>query len=206
LKERFQAAFVLDLDGEELAGFFARLRPASASIASKDEPSKKTADAKDRAKRTDDPAADLAAATGSVVRFRQSLNDPQLAETIREQVKRGQQLAGKDFLEKSRLLFTGLHWWFRGRYGMGTDGNGLLKSKLALTSPDAQFGLYMPKEVPKPTDPRQGGKQVPSVDRRHHYIWQFETRTIQTSFNSSTTNKLKSDNRVQQVTTFDRFY
>ena len=42
-----------------------------------------------------------------------------------------------DLLEKSRLLYTGLHWWLRGRYGKGTDGFGLLKSPAAMKSEQA---------------------------------------------------------------------
>jgi hypothetical protein len=209
LKERFQAAFWLELDGEELAKFFERLhapQPRPVAAESKARAAADVAEGKGQQQPADDPAADLLAGNSTAVKFRQSLADPNLPETIREHVKHGLQTAGKDFVQKSRLLFTGLHWWFRGRYGMGTDGNGLLKSKLALTSPDAQFGLYMPREIPQPTDPRQGGQQVPQVDRRHHYVWQFETRTIQTSFQSVSKTEQGHITKVNQVTTFDRFY
>lgn len=93
------------------------------------------------------------------------------------------QSVGKGVAKKSQLLYAGLHWWLRGRYGAGPDGGGLLKSQLAMQSPEAQFALYMPAQTPKPTDPSQESKshgQVPQFDRRHHYIWALENRRIQT--------------------------
>jgi hypothetical protein len=133
------------------------------------------------------------------------LADPELPARIREHVRHGQQSAGQEFIAKSRLLFTGLHWWFRGRYGMGTDGHGLLKSKAALASPDVMFALYMPQTTPVPTDPTKGGMQVPLVDRRHHYLWQFETRQISTGFNTFTEKKFEGTG-YRRVTKLNQFY
>jgi hypothetical protein len=177
LKEKFQAAFVVDLDGELLATYF-----------------------KNRAGSADgSPPVTLAV-------FRKSLGDPDLPAEIERIRNDSRRAAGEDFLKKSRLLFTGLHWWYRGRYGQGTEGGGLLKSKAALTSPEGLFGLYMPKETALPTDPTSAGQQVPMVDRRHHYVWQFETRSIQTSFDASRDTTTRRDKTITSITTFDRFY
>lgn len=188
VKERLQAAFVLDLDGELLAAFFdslakAEKAAATAADAANEKPDPKAAKPDENA---DDPAGELAAGGHTIVMFRSMLADPELPAKIREHVRHGQQSAGQEFIAKSRLLFTGLHWWFRGRYGMGTEGHGLLKSKAALTSPDVMFALYMPQTTPVPTDPSQGGMQIPLVDRRHHYLWQFETRQVLKSYNEGT--------------------
>lgn len=56
----------------------------------------------------------------------------ELAEQVRESLTYGRQLAGEDLLMKSRLLFTGLHWWYRGRYGAGSDSKALTVKKVPL--------------------------------------------------------------------------
>ena len=90
--------------------------------------------------------------------------------------------AGKDLVRKAELLFVGLHWWMRGRYGKGPEGHGLLKDPAAVRSPEAMFGLYMPLETPQPTDPQlTSSDRVPEIDRRHHYIWMYQYQTIQVS-------------------------
>ncbi len=135
-----------------------------------------------------------------------ALQDENLQDQITSLVSEGRDLAGEELLEKSRLLFTGMHWWIRGRYGMGTDGFGLLKSPAALNSEEARFALFMPEKNPEPTDPRETSRyQIPEVDRRHNYIWAWEYRQVQMS--------TSRDNRVvardQQVTTetqLSRFY
>lgn len=134
----------------------------------------------------------------------EALNDESLADEVGQLVGEGRELAG-DLLEKSRLLYTGLHWWFRGRYGMGTDGFGLLKSPMALQSADEQFGLYMPIETPKPTDPsNSNGYGIPEIDRRHHYIWAWEYR--QASFSRDTSKQSSTTRRVTEETRLSRFY
>ena len=62
---------------------------------------------------------------------RQTLNAPGYVEALRSDVDRGKELAG-DLVKKSELLFAGMHWWRRGRYGCGPEVNGLVKSKAAL--------------------------------------------------------------------------
>lgn len=94
---------------------------------------------------------------------------------VKETIQHARTQAGPELLKKSRALFTGLHWWVRGRYGIGTSNDGLLKDPSALQSPQAMFGLIMPLVMPTPTPPN-GMNSIPTVDRRHHYLWQFETR------------------------------
>ena len=196
LQERFLAAFVLDLDGEQLARQL------------------KLTDLLPEANAGDNAAAKAAAAPDAFapIEERQAIatissDQAQAGVKVRKSITQGRKAAGDDLLKKSRMLFTGLHWWYRGRYGSGSDGNGLLKNKLALASPQAMFALYMPKETPTPTDPTKVvGKQIPQIDRRHHYLWQFETRKIATSFGGGSSKKTEiGKTRVTQVTRFDQF-
>jgi hypothetical protein len=152
LKERFRAAFALDLDGyvlESALGWNNKLGAKPASAEPGTLPLKLSSEAR-------------------------SL----LTERSQKHLAHGRELAGEPFIAKSRALFTGLHWWLRGRYGAGPDGYGLLKHRAALASLQAQFTLYMPPEMPRPTVPLAQGRAVPAVDRRHHYLWQFETRDV----------------------------
>jgi len=187
LKEKFLAAFVIDLDGELLASFFKQLHrePAPAATAA---------------------AVDTAAPTAGDIVYCKPLAEPSLPTRIEQLRDSGRQTAGEAFLTKSRQLFTGLHWWYRGRYGAGSEGNGLLKSKQALASPEAMFGLYMPIETPRPTDPTKLGPQVPLVDRRHHYLWQFETRSISVSLGLSSEHVSSASGNVTSITTMRQFY
>ncbi len=85
---------------------------------------------------------------------------------------------GGDLITKSELLFHGLHWWLRGRYGQGTDGFGLFKGEVALNSPEDMFRLNMPRE------PSEAAKFVSDADnaypvpRRHFYTWAWEDRVV----------------------------
>lgn len=135
----------------------------------------------------------------------ESLRGPGVLRDVQVRAQRVRQESG-DLVRKGRLLFEGLHWWLRGRYGQGPEGNGMLKSPLALTHPAALFALYMPTETPHPTDPYDLSQYpVPEIDRRHHHIWQFEYRRIgeQNSVTESTDTKTTSR---KSVTKFDRFY
>ena len=107
---------------------------------------------------------------------RPSLNAPGYAEAVASDVERGKKAAG-DLVKKSQLLFAGMHWWRRGRYGQGPELNGLLKNKAAQTNLAAQIPLIMPRESPVPIDPAKNPQnQVPDFDRRHHYTWAWQTR------------------------------
>ena len=139
---------------------------------------------------------------------RTRLNDPNLLSSI-ETYHRMVGESDGELIEKSRLLFTGLHWWMRGRYGRGPDGFGLLKSIFALDSPQAQFALFMPISTPEPTDPsNQTGSGVPEYDRRHHFIWSYEYRQARQHYasRSQTRRKGEVDSKTTSVTRFNTFY
>lgn len=111
---------------------------------------------------------------------RDRLNEPGLLKQVASDAQEARELAG-DLTLKSQLLFEGLHWWVRGRYGIGTEMWGLAKSAAAMHSFEAQMALYMPTEPPTPTDPTtvdSYSDYVPMYDRRHHYWWAWEDRTV----------------------------
>lgn len=61
---------------------------------------------------------------------------------------------------------------------------GLAKSVAAMDWPQAQFSLYMPPDMPKPTNPKTvatGEMPIARFDRRHHYWWAWEDRRLQHS-------------------------
>ena len=184
LKQRFLAAYVADLDGELLTAFFNRDRANQKGPGGQNGP---------------------ATLEGSAGRYgRPRLNEPGMAETVEAKAKAAREAAG-DLVIKSRLFHTGLHWWLRGRYGKGPDGAGLLKSPLALRSPRAQFGLFMPRETPVPSDPLDASSYpVPEIERRHHYIWMFEYRKIQQNHSKNT--QRGGSSKWTSKTTLSHFY
>ena len=134
------------------------------------------------------------------------LSDPEVTEQIQEQIKTGADLAGEKLIKKSGLLFTGLHWWMRGRYGMGSEAFGFMKSEQAITSDAALFPLYMPEETPTPTS-LSDDEVIPEIDRRHKYIWEWEYRRVSSSRNKSTSESVsKSRSNLGSVTQLSRFY
>ncbi len=135
------------------------------------------------------------------------LDDPKLAAAVQQKVEKASTQAG-DLVKKTELLHTGLHWWMRGRYGAGPDAWGMLKHTSALKSPQAQFPLYMPQSAPRPTDPvEQNAKQVPSIDRRHHYAWTTQYRPITTQSRSTQRNVVEETKpQGYKVIHLGRFY
>ncbi|MCE9527411.1 MAG: hypothetical protein K8R36_15315 [Planctomycetales bacterium] len=110
---------------------------------------------------------------------RSTLSAPGYVEALTSDVERGKKLAG-DMVKKSQLLFAGMHWWRRGRYGLGPELNGLLKSAAAQTNLAAQIPLNMPRVTPVPVDPAKNPlNQIPTFDRRHHFTWAWQTRQFQ---------------------------
>jgi len=83
---------------------------------------------------------------------REILRDPATPARAAAEHRRARELAG-DLTVKANLLFEGMHWWMRGRYGRGPEVGGLAKSEWATRTPQGQFGLYMPIDTPSPTDP-----------------------------------------------------
>lgn len=166
-KERLQAAYVIDFDGQQVIDFLRKHETTSFS--------------------------------------RPMLRQEKLLESVLESVRYASE-SSSDLAVKSRLLYLGMHWWMRGRYGEGPEGMGLLKSKAALASPMAQFPLFMPIRPPSPTDPTLG-TSVPRYDRRHQYIWMFEYRTIQTSVATRTrTTDHQVHYKERTSTKLSRFY
>lgn len=110
---------------------------------------------------------------------RELFKDPNLPENLQKSLQEGRQVAG-EMVRKAELLFEGLHWWRRGRYGAGPEGEGLLKSVAALDNPAARLPLFMPEEAPVPTDPFVTHPSVwnPRFDRRHHYVWAWQDRAF----------------------------
>ena len=134
------------------------------------------------------------------------LNEETLGSETAAKVAKGTELAGADLMRKSRLFYTGLHWWFRGRYGKGPEGYGFLKRESAYNNPQEMFGLYMPIERPKPTSPANYTYQIPEVDRRHHYIWMFEYRRLFTRGFDRQFEDRKTTVDPQKRTQLSRFY
>ena len=133
---------------------------------------------------------------------RPELDQKNLLASIETYVRLARESAG-DLITKSRLLYHGMHWWMRGRYGLGPDGFGLLKSVSSLKSPLAQFPLYMPTTKPVPTAPPRGSYSVPRFDRRHHYIWMYEYRVLR---QQRTDTVLRDQQRTETHTKLSEFY
>ena len=137
------------------------------------------------------------ARTGQLLRPR--LRDDGLPKTIKRQVRQARKDAG-DLVKKSRMLYGGLSWWLRGRYGQTHPTGGWLKSTdlpwddeivpplcapiefLSRVSIDPRpMGtpngwLYMPSGSIKPTAPTDfSTASVPMYDRRHHFTWIWES-------------------------------
>lgn len=124
---------------------------------------------------------------------------------VKEAVDHARTMAGRDFIQKSRWLFTALQWWVRGRYGMATAGGGLLKDPAALKSSNVMFGLIMPIRTPVPTAPN-AGQPVPFVDRRHHYLWELEPRQISRDAKSTSTYNKQFVTVSTTITHLSHFY
>ncbi len=142
---------------------------------------------------------DQADKTGRVIR-RQKLRESGLRDRVSQLAAESRDRAGP-LAEKSKLLFEGLHWWMRGRYGMGPDADGLAKSTAVTRVPDAQFWLYMPTATPKPTNPAvfRSTEPVPFYDRRHLHWWALEDRRVrrQSGMNTQTTSKFAGEFYMQ---------
>ena len=87
---------------------------------------------------------------------------------------------GREAIAQKVVLFrTGLHWWFRGRYGAAELAGGLMKPASAKNNPQAMFGLQMPRKRPEPKSviSLPTATQVPEYfERRHHYNWKVGHR------------------------------
>ncbi len=106
--------------------------------------------------------------------------DDKLVQEFENDSAAAKSLAGQ-LATKAQLLYEGLHWWYRGRYGLGPDARGLAKSPAAMRLPAAQLWLSMPAATPNPTNPLAvaTAQPAPVYDRRHHYWWAWEDRRVQ---------------------------
>ena len=155
-KERLLSAYAFAEDGRLLTAFFASK-----------EKEKELLERKRPASKRDEPITMFA---------RKELNANRLSQRIQTYVERGYQNDAV-LIEKSVMLFEGLRWWARGRYGRGSEAFGLLKNKAALQSPDSMLAIAMPVVSPTPTMP--GSKDtgpIPEYQRRHLHIWSLEDR------------------------------
>ena len=100
---------------------------------------------------------------------------PQLIEKVKADARAGKRLAG-ELTDKAKLLAEGLDWWYRGRYGSGTEYRGLAKSEVAMRSPNGLLWVNLPTAEPKPTRSAvgQAGFLGTQYSRRHNYVWAID--------------------------------
>ena len=90
----------------------------------------------------------------------------------------------RELFRSADQLYTGLHWWLRGRYGKGIAANGLLKGEHVKKAPASGFALRMPRDRAKASDPFAIENELvsPYVGRRHEYIWSWENGGIKMEY------------------------
>jgi hypothetical protein len=90
----------------------------------------------------------------------------------------------RELFRSADQLYTGLHWWLRGRYGKGIAANGLLKGEHVKKVPASGFALRMPRDRAKASDPFAVESELasPYVGRRHEYIWSWENGGIKMEY------------------------
>ena len=90
----------------------------------------------------------------------------------------------QELFRSADQLYTGLHWWLRGRYGKGIAANGLLKGEHVKKEPASGFALRMPRDRAKAMDPFAIENKLasPYVGRRHEYIWSWENGGIKLEY------------------------
>jgi hypothetical protein len=90
----------------------------------------------------------------------------------------------QELFRSANQLYTGLHWWLRGRYGKGIAANGLLKGEHVKKIPASGFALSMPRDRVQANDPFVVKNELasPYVGRRHEYIWSWENGGIKVGY------------------------
>jgi len=90
----------------------------------------------------------------------------------------------QELFRSANQLYTGLHWWLRGRYGKGIAANGLLKGEHVKKIPASGFALSMPRDRAEASDPFVVKNELasPYVGRRHEYIWSWENGGIKLEY------------------------
>lgn len=116
------------------------------------------------------------------------LNEPDLFETTQETINAVRSSKSPE-IEKAGLLAQGLYQWRRGRYGMGTTGNGLLRSKPISNRPWRRFRAFQPGPVLMPENPAViseflGSDSGDGFERRHYFTWDLEYRPLTRSLST----------------------
>ena len=90
----------------------------------------------------------------------------------------------QELFRSANQLYTGLHWWLRGRYGKGIAANGLLKGEHVKKIPALGFALSMPRDRVQANDPFVVKNELasPYVGRRHEYVWSWENGGIKVEY------------------------
>lgn len=90
----------------------------------------------------------------------------------------------QELFRSAEQLYTGLHWWLRGRYGKGIAANGLLKGEHVKKVPASGFALRMPRDRAEASDPFVVKNELasPYVGRRHEYIWSWENGGVKMEY------------------------
>lgn len=112
-----------------------------------------------------------------------ALMQPGLVDEIKTVLAKNSSQHG-DLAEKARLFRNGLHYWLRGRYGIGPQFYGMLKRPTAMDSQFVMRALYMPRQRPAPISAyhSDGSRTNYDYDRRHLFTWAAEYRPIVGSY------------------------
>ena len=112
--------------------------------------------------------------------------------------------ANRELVDKATDFFVGLHWWQRGRYGIGSEVHGLAKSESALNSPDGLVWINMPAKPKPPARASASQLEVPQgpFHRRHHLIWAWEDRDVQFQKNVKEQRSSLGERRQYTLSTF----
>ena len=144
---RLRAAHIVDFEGQQLLVYLRRSRDSS--------------NTESRRVSQNNRRGDLAA--------------PETIAAIRASIDYARETAG-DLTSKSRLLFSGMDWWLRGRYGIGPFADGLSKP-VPSSSEEPRDRLPVPLYMPL-FDFDQTEVAAPKFARRHHFVWAVQENQI----------------------------
>ena len=140
---------------------------------------------------------------------RKELSNPALAIDIQNTVS-ALRREKPELMKKAQLFRSGSHWWLRGRYGMGTLSNGLLKAKTAIQSIDQMNSVYMPRNRPVPKNDfigsNAGDETQPFYKRRHYYTWAVEYRPILENYGRNVERSSRPEQKLISRTVIDEQY
>ncbi len=133
-----------------------------------------------------------------IVFHRGALTSPDLVNQVATLIRHMEE-AGGSLGERAERFFLGLEFWLRGRYGWGPDVWGMAKSSAVLQQPELLQQVFMPENLLMPADTKeqtnpatpgrrpetppagtqQKKREMPKCpDRRHHYTWAWEDRSL----------------------------